>query len=680
MRKISKTLALMGFFAPWGVFALGIGDIRLNSALNEPLNAEIPLVSSGADELSDVRVKLASPEAFARANVERTYELTTLRFTPQKQPYGSYVIKIRSKDVIREPYLDFMIEVYWPQGRLQREFTVLLDPPDSLREARAADAELPEAEFYRRPGGQTERFAPSSNSIPRQQRPSARANRPRQMASMPIESEQPMPVTGAEYGPIGRNETLWGIAKRVQNPPASQRQTLIAIYKANPHAFYKSNINALKAGATITIPDQASIARLAGPAASPRHVVTSANPKPVMADTTEDTGSRGQLQLLAPSESKSLDESATSGKKGKAGKSKEDLTIELADTARQESENFSKRLADTEKQLAAMQKLLSLKDEQIASLQNQQKPLVNEGQPHVPLSTAQPTPAPPIAVTSNPATAKSTEPPLTALQAPALPPSNPPIPLSQTAAQSTQKPPVSERLETIRPKTPAPKPVTPPVQPKAAEPSEEGGMFSELLGQPLYLVAGATVLLLLPLFWLYKRRRSEMVDNTESILTLAEKEKAPQAQPKPALEPTNVYPNVTEQSPAFRSSFLSEFSPSDFDALGGEMEDVDPISEADVYLAYGRYKQAEDLILAAIAQNQEREDCRLKLFEIHYTTENAQAFEKCAEELAPTHQDSKPEFWEKVVEMGREICPGNPLFKGGKPSASPDSFAKQTAP
>jgi pilus assembly protein FimV len=95
------------------------------------------------------------------------------------------------------------------------------------------------------------------------------------------------------------------------------------------------------------------------------------------------------------------------------------------------------------------------------------------------------------------------------------------------------------------------------------------------------------------------------------------------------------------------------------------MEEVDPISEADVYLAYGRYKQAEELIRSAIAQNPERDECKLKLLEIHYATENAEAFEEFAQSLAKTHQESKPDFWEKVVEMGQELCPGNPLFGGG---------------
>ena len=111
MRKISKTLALMGLLAPMGANALGIGDIRLHSALNQSLNAEIPLVISNNEELPEIRINLASQEAFSRAGIERHYALSKLRFKPQQKADGSYVIRVSSVEAIREPFLNFMIEV-----------------------------------------------------------------------------------------------------------------------------------------------------------------------------------------------------------------------------------------------------------------------------------------------------------------------------------------------------------------------------------------------------------------------------------------------------------------------------------------------------------------------------------------------------------------------------------------
>jgi pilus assembly protein FimV len=631
VRKISTTLALIGLFAPWSASPLGIGEIRLQSALNQALNAEIPLVSLDVGELSDIRVTLASPEAFAHAHIERNYQLTKLRFNIQAAPDGSYFIKVSSKEAIREPFLNFMIEVYWPQGRLQREFTVLLDPPDSFQESSANNEELPETGSYVRPRVQPAQRPSRQEYAHGQVRKSFGEGR-----AVPKAESSAYPVTGTRYGPVSRNETLWGIAKKYQNPQISQRQMLAAIYQANPKAFYQPSVDALKAGATLTIPDQASLIRLAGADGIARptaikgrlNAKAEASTEPVLAKTSEKAGAQGQLQLLAPSEGKSVAEAATAGKNGKTGKSRGDLALELAETAKQENENFRKRLADLEQQMSAMQRLLVLKDEQIASLQAQQKPAVKAGQEPESLAAAQPPVETPQSAPASPPVA-------------ALRPVSPP----RMAAGPTPAP--------LKPAEP-----TPPVN--------EEGIVEGLLNQPYYLVGGATGLLLLALLWQFNRRRSAMFGDAESILTLSDKEKT--GQPKAAPEQVKATPNAPEQPPVFRSSFMSEFTPSDFDALGGEMEEVDPISEADVYLAYGRFKQAEDLILTAIEQHPERDDCRLKLLEIHFATENSQAFEKFAQELVSTHKESKPEFWEKIMEMGRELCPGNPLFQDGKPS------------
>jgi pilus assembly protein FimV len=203
----------------------------------------------------------------------------------------------------------------------------------------------------------------------------------------------------------------------------------------------------------------------------------------------------------------------------------------------------------------------------------------------------------------------------------------------------------------------APKPQEPPL--------EESGFLDVLLGDPLYLMSGVGGLLLLgAVIWAVKRRRASMIDDEmESILTASPAgiaEKALEGQSS-LLMGAPSQPD-SESHAATRSSFLSEFTPSDFDALGNDAEEVDPISEADVYLAYGRYKQAEELIRGAIAQHPEREECKLKLLEIHYATENLQAFENYARELLPLYRDSNPDFWEKVVEMGRELCPDSPIF------------------
>ena len=128
MSDFSKTLALIGLLTPLGASALGLGEIRAQSSLNQVLRAEIPLVLSGNDRLENIRIRLASPEAFAQAGVERQHGLTQLRFKPLARPDGRHVIQVSSRDAITDPFLDFLVEVESPQGTVLREFTLLLDP------------------------------------------------------------------------------------------------------------------------------------------------------------------------------------------------------------------------------------------------------------------------------------------------------------------------------------------------------------------------------------------------------------------------------------------------------------------------------------------------------------------------------------------------------------------------
>ncbi len=678
MRKISKTLALMSLLAPLGANALGIGDIRLHSALNQSLNAEIPLVTSGSDELADIRVTLAPPEAFSRAGIERHHSLSKLRFTPQQKADGTYIIKVSSQGSIREPFLNFMIEVHWPQGRLQREFTVLLDPPASFQEDEAAEADLPDAGSVERPTAQPIRRTPGVEPVSEKPRKSIGEVRVSAAPQAPVELG---PVTGTQYGPISRNETLWGIAKQYnQDASVNQDKMMRALYKANPQAFYKNNPNALKAGETITIPDRASVVRLTGAISAPPtfrqtgKLATKTENREAEIPATGEPSPQGQLKLLAPAESgKSREETANSGARGKSGKSKEDIALEVADTVRQENEEIRKSLADLKEQLSGMQRLLSLKDEQIAALQAQQKQL-----PHTP---AQPVPTPSATDQQQPVATQA--PTLEPAKAPPIAepsketPRSVPVPQPAPEAQITP-PPLPKPVETVpAARPPAPPAAKPPAQAKPKQPAapakEEEGILAELLDHPTYAFSCGFALLFVAALWLIKRRRAAMIEDTESILTFSNREKMLQAKrsPAPLGQQTS---GISEQTTTTaRSSFLSEFTPSDFDALGGEMEEVDPISEADVYLAYGRYKQAEELIQSAIAQNPERDECKLKLLEIHYATENAQAFEEFAKKLAATHKKAKPEFWEKVAEMGQELCPDSPLFDDADHSPAPKS-------
>jgi FimV-like protein len=779
--KLSKTIALMSLLAPMGVSALGIGDIRLHSALNQSLSAEIPLVLSGGDSLDDVKVSLASPEAFVKAGVERHYFLTRLQFSAARSSNGNYVIRISSRDVIREPFLNFLVEVNWPQGRMLREFTVLLDPPATLPEEAVAETTAPAVERI----AEIRRSEDAHSTRRSVSRPAASARRP---ASPPPPEDQ---FTDATYGPVRRDENLWGIAKLIERDPAvTHEQMVVALFRANPKAF-GGNINTLKAGATLRIPQHKFIVQLSPQQARSEFAreqglnvgrLTGRGTEPLAA--AEKEAPQSQLKLLAPTEAKSKGQDAVSGNQtGGKGKDNTELKREFDDTLKQENEEFRSRMVQLEQRLADMQRMLTLKDEYIASLQAQQqthsqRPAVTPPksapqaelpaaqQPAVPKqepSTVKPTieqpaakqealagkpPAtqPPTAQqpTSkqepsavNPAAAQQPtakqEPPFAQLPAakqepPAVKPSAELPAAQQPAAKqdplagkplaapqqptSKQEPPVAESaaaqqpaskqepsavkpqppqsipgpavqeggLPSIqpalvkptgeatapatRPAAPSPqaaKPVpTKPAQTRPATPrpvAEESGFPIE----PTYLIAGGSGVVLVGLAaWLITRRRNAMIAATESILLAAERESRQKFQ---VINPSMTMESPPEPMGAAKSSFLSEFTPSDFDALGTETDEVDPISEADVYLAYGRHKQAEELIRHAILQHPEHDEFKLKLLEIYFSTENRPAFERYAQELKAANKDAQRGFWGKIEEMGRDLLPNSTLFR-----------------
>ena len=204
--------------------ALGLGDIQSRSALNQQFNADIDLLSVAAGELDAVRVRLATAEAFEGAGVDRPFFLTLLKFRPQRLDNGKTVIRVTSDFPIREPFLNFLVEVNWPRGRLVREYTVLLDPPTTTKR-RAPQVRPTTAQV------ETSRPAPAVSS-----------------------AAEPQMVGEGEYGPVKANETLWGIARDLRPRGVSMEQMMIALQRANPNAFIRGNVNRLRQGQILRVP------------------------------------------------------------------------------------------------------------------------------------------------------------------------------------------------------------------------------------------------------------------------------------------------------------------------------------------------------------------------------------------------------------------------------------------
>ncbi len=632
MRKFAKTLAVVGVLTPAGVNALGVGEIKLHSALNQKFLAEIPLLVSSSEDVSQVKVRLASPAAFVKAGLERPYYLASLRFKPVRKADGSVVIQVTSPNVIREPFLDFLLEVNWPQGRMLREFTVLLDPPvsfaDEVAVAHSVPSVTPNPVQHSRSVAAAETVSPS-----------------------------------VAYGPVKRNESLWKIAERLKRDASvTTEQMVMALYRENPEAFLDGNVNNLKQGVTLKIPSPQAVSQLSSSQARrelKEHYRSWLAAKEESIPKTQRDESLAKtdepkLKLEAPEENR-VDP-------GRAGmpiiEGPDEVsaqTEEKIDSLRAENEALKARLEALEQKMSV---LLQMRNAQLAALQDRQQEEAGEegtlagGRP----STHSTTDAAGAVTAERETTAK------VAVQEQAGTRPQPEQSGKPESKSSQKAKPVQQR------------------PPAVAEKETEPSFLTALLDEPMFLGMGGGSLLLLGIAgWMIWRRRQEAEVQADTLL--AEMDEMDQDASVQAASAESVATVVTSTAgvEVAESSFLSEFTPSDFDILETENDAVDPIAEADVYLAYGRYQQAEELIKQALADEPGKPELRLKLLEIYYANEDGAQFEAYARELweAGAHQDE--EFWRKVVEMGREICPDSPLF-GAAGASSPEQDRDLAAP
>ncbi|TRW96107.1 type IV pilus assembly protein FimV [Candidatus Methylobacter oryzae] len=345
-------------------FALGLGDMVMKSALNQPLNAEIELFSMQSDDLTSLAVSLGSQEEFSRVGVDRPSFLTDIDFSIQKKANGTSYIKLTTSNRIAEPFLDFVLEVRSKHGRILREFTVLVDPV-------RYSGELSTPKRIDIPATPKSTIAPDAGSITA-------------VAPPPIPAHtQALPVlknnTGVSYGPIKRKDTLEGIAQRMRvNESVTINQMMVAIVRANPNAFYNGNINQMKSGYVLRIEDPSIVTNLIAAEAdaemerqrvewqarkSGRPVVQAAMPEyQVKVATTSANTAQQHLDLNMP---KTKDTGNS-----KAVCQSEFIAVEALDANPQDTEKLNTCITDVQDQLQIMKQFIKLKD-QILEMQRQ---------------------------------------------------------------------------------------------------------------------------------------------------------------------------------------------------------------------------------------------------------------------------------------------------------------------
>src|SRR6185437_3399038 len=386
-------LLCLSFVWPSSSWALGLGEIHLHSALNEPLNADIDLIAASPDELTALRAELAGRDAFTRYGIDRPPFLSTLTFRVGKSKDGRDVLLVRSTDAIPEPFVTFLVEVNWARGRLMREYTVLLDPPvytpgESASSAAPITAPSSAAHPAPRPAAAAD---PTAAPTPRHASGANPSPAAGQSAAGTQESAAAAgAVSGGTYR-VGSGDTLTKIARSLHaDTPANLDQTMIAVYRANPDAF-GGNINILRRGAVLRIPGADQIAALnQAEAMSEVHQQMSAWHEPA-------SGAGGHLRLVTP------------GSGGNAGVGGGESKTAAADT-----QALRDRVKDLEGQLAESHRLIDIRNSELSALQRK-----------LGVAATAPTPAPaPAPASSTPAAPSSEQ----AAPAPAATPTPLPAP------------------------------------------------------------------------------------------------------------------------------------------------------------------------------------------------------------------------------------------------------------
>ncbi|WP_306441833.1 FimV/HubP family polar landmark protein [Methyloversatilis sp. XJ19-49] len=578
--------------------------------------------------------RLAPPSAFKQAGVEYATSLSGVKVAVEKR--GSRpVLVVTSERVVNEPYLDVLIELNWSSGKLVREYTFLLDPADMPRQAPVDPVVVKSAE-------------------------------PRAVTRVPA---APPPAPADNSYEVKRGDTLSRIAGEYVPAGVSLDQMLVALVQANPEAFDNGNMNRLRAGRILAIPDQ-SAAQAVSPQEARKIVLAQtsdfaayrARLAGAVADSTSaaDTGSRaasGRIEARvddrAPSAAAASDQVRVS--KSAAESDRKISALEEEVVAKERAlKDASSRLADLERNVRELQKLVELKNTPMAQAQQQ------AATPPAPAPTPAPAPAPAVA---------PSEKPVPDLAADAAKPEEKEVPdlvalADEKPAEKPAEPPVAVEPPSAEPAPPVAAPAPAPEPEPAVEP-EQPGLFSD----PKTLGGLGAVLLLVLGYLGYRKSKARQAVPDATPSTTAGLEAAPAA--SSVIGATGGGQSVDTSA----SSIQTDFSQSSLSSIDAD-EGVDPVAEADVYMAYGRDAQAEEILLEALKTEPSRHAIHLKLLEIYAQRKSVKPFETMATELY-AQTGGRGADWEKAALLGRSVDPTNPLYGGS--DAPDDSFDEQAS-
>ena len=626
-RKVLSVAVASSLFVLSSAQATGLGRLTVLSSLGQPLRAEIELTSPSKDEVASLVPKLASVEAFKQASIDFNPALLSMRFAIESRG-SSYVIRVTSTQAMNEPFVDLLLEMNSSGGKLLREYTFLLDPAQ-LRNSQSAQIANPVSIS----AGSSDAVASSSviTKTPLSTSTSsanATAFSPRKRVSARTGDLEGRGESHGEYH-VRQGDTLSKIAREFSSNEISLDQMLVGLYKANPQAFSGSNMNRLKSGQILSIPDPE---QTSSTSVSESHSI-------VTAHAADFNSYRNKL---AGQVAESSAQSVTSNKQSASGtisaKVKEVPTaatealdrLKLSKTAPNaiakggaekgltEEDKIAKdkaiadanaRVKELEKNVGELQKLLEIKSKNLAETQ---------------------------ALASAKEDAKKSQ----------SKDSSPSIEASPDASAVAAKAPPPQLAKSdlgVVASTPQKKKILPP--------PEEPGFFDRMLDSSLILPVGIFAALVAGYGIFLSRRKKKMQQFDDSILTGS------------SMKANSMFGSTGGQSVDTNNSvFNSNFAPSSSQLDANE---VDPVAEADVYIAYGRDSQAEEILKEALRTQPDRHAVRVKLLEIYYSRKDPRSFERLASELYGMTSGEGDE-WAQATSMGVVLEPTNPLYAGGK--------------
>ncbi len=691
MNKKALSLAIcLAMAIPTASNALSLGEIESKSSLNQPFQGRINLLSTSVAEAQNLRVRVASPEVFNRVGIDRPAFLNSIRFRTTVQN-GRPVILVSSTQPINEPFLNFLLEVSWPNGQLLKEYTVLLDPPVLMRPNTAIASNNAGVRPEPRAQGQINRPTPQQILQQRQRQVAAqqaarraqqarqaqqaqarRAQQARQAQQAQARRPQsqlqqaarrlaaaPAPARNQSYR-VRRGDTLSKVASRLGYRGVAKDQMMIALFEKNRRAFSQNNMNNLKSGALLARPSLQEARSTSRRAAKSQIIAQAREWKQKRAEllakkrgTKVAANDSARLEVMGKSGAGTSSGGSASGDVARLNQQISELTESL--TSRQkENEELKSRISELESLLRKKNKLITLKSEQLSALQSgldntngntgeavqensvaENQPVINENNIGTGIQEQ---------VAGN--LAEETNQIIR-------------TPVEENQAIINEQPIIEEQPEVVRNEQPS--------SPFKQAESESSSDILSLLGSPTALgIGGGSLLALLGGLWFMRRRKnkSEEVEDFSSLIDDGLKEQDfDDTEMETVLDNDDMIDEseyVAHDEVPTASEELVEETSSEQTSVE-ELDDL--IQEADVYIVYGLHDQAESEIKRAINQYPDNAALHAKLLENYKAAGDKDAFEENAKAFLELDADDKENYWDEICEWGKQLLPESKLFE-----------------